>query len=348
MILFSIIVPVYNVEKHLSKCLDSIINQTYKNIEIICVNDGSNDNSLNILEQYAEKDSRIKIINQENGGVASARNAGIKASSGEYIWFIDSDDWIEANACEVLNNYIVNNDTDLINFNFYRVKDGKKSKVTHGLSDRFTEKTYNFFDIQVDICKKIYTNCWNSCFKAKLLKDNNIFFPEKFNLCEDILFVIKCFLLNPQIFIINDYLYNYLTDRKNSLTKASKLRIYQNYNKVFPELKSYINEKNYNTVYIYYDGFLGAMLSYWKDLYFSEYKNEYLTEIKNVINEYLNDTELNNKLNCSHLKRAKRRLLLVRLHLCLIYFYFIRPFMKYCVVLPYRKIKSLIRSKNGK
>ena len=93
----SIIVPVYNIEKYLAKCLDSLINQTLEDIEIICVNDGSTDNSAEILNEYAQKDCRIKIINQDNAGLSAARNTGINAANGEYIGYVDSDDWIDLN-----------------------------------------------------------------------------------------------------------------------------------------------------------------------------------------------------------------------------------------------------------
>lgn len=96
----SVIVPVYNTEKYLDECLNSVENQTLKDIEIICVNDGSTDKSLEILNNHAGKDSRIKVISQENGGVSSARNAGIESSSGSYILFIDSDDFIETYLCK--------------------------------------------------------------------------------------------------------------------------------------------------------------------------------------------------------------------------------------------------------
>ena len=98
----SVIVPVYNVEKYLARCLDSIINQTLADIEIICINDGSTDNSLEILNDYAKKDSRIKIIDQTNAGLSCARNAGMQIAQGEYIGFVDSDDWIDLDFYEKL------------------------------------------------------------------------------------------------------------------------------------------------------------------------------------------------------------------------------------------------------
>ncbi len=100
--MISVIVPVYNVEKYLSKCLDSIINQTYQNLEIICVDDGSTDSSPMILEEYAKKDSRIKIITRQNGGLSAARNTGVKNATGEFVSFVDSDDWILLVCCSCL------------------------------------------------------------------------------------------------------------------------------------------------------------------------------------------------------------------------------------------------------
>ena len=102
----SIIVPVYNTEKYLSKCLNSLIKQTYKDIEIIVVNDGSKDKSLEIAKKFAKQDNRIKVFNKENGGLSSARNFGIEKASGEYIGFVDSDDYIKENMFEILYNMI--------------------------------------------------------------------------------------------------------------------------------------------------------------------------------------------------------------------------------------------------
>lgn len=112
----SVIIPVYNVEKYIRQCLESVINQTYKNLEIIIVNDGTKDNSMKIVEEYLS-DERIKIINKENGGLSSARNRGMEEATGEYIYFLDSDDWIELNTIEIL----VENSkgVDIVGANFF-------------------------------------------------------------------------------------------------------------------------------------------------------------------------------------------------------------------------------------
>ena len=110
----SVIIPVYNIEKYLKKCLDSVTNQTFSDIEIICVNDGSTDNSLSILEEYAKKDNRIKIINKENGGLSSAWNAGLNEVSSEYVTFVDGDDWIDTKTFKLAYEAMINNKVDYV------------------------------------------------------------------------------------------------------------------------------------------------------------------------------------------------------------------------------------------
>lgn len=116
----SIVVAVYNIESYLNQCLDSLINQTIKDIEIICVNDGSTDNSQNIINEYSKKDSRIKVINQDNKGISAARNAGIDAATGEYLLFIDGDDYIDLDLCEKCLNFINSKKVDTIFMGYYR------------------------------------------------------------------------------------------------------------------------------------------------------------------------------------------------------------------------------------
>lgn len=111
--MISVIVPIYNVEKYLARCVDSIVNQTYKNLEIILVDDGSPDRCPQVCDDYAEKDSRIKVVHKKNGGLSDARNAGMAVATGEYISFIDSDDWIETSMFELLLNNIFQYDCEI-------------------------------------------------------------------------------------------------------------------------------------------------------------------------------------------------------------------------------------------
>ena len=114
----SVVLPVYNVANYLRKCLDSLVNQTFEDFEVICVNDGSTDLSLGILEGYALSDSRFKIISQENKGLSGARNTGIQHVQGKYVLFVDSDDWLEENALEELYNHVKGFDSDITMFKF--------------------------------------------------------------------------------------------------------------------------------------------------------------------------------------------------------------------------------------
>lgn len=125
----SIVIPVYNAELYISRCLDSIINQTYTDLEIICVNDGSKDNSLQILKKYQEKDERIFVIDKENAGVSEARNDAIKRSSGQYITFVDSDDWLEKDAIELMYKALIENNADVVRSNYYINKNENESFI---------------------------------------------------------------------------------------------------------------------------------------------------------------------------------------------------------------------------
>lgn len=128
--IISVIVPVYNVEKFLENSVKSITEQTYKNLEIILVDDGSKDNSGNMCEELAKNDSIIKVVHKENGGLSSARNAGLNVATGKYIMFIDSDDFYELNSCEVLYNEIERTQADFVTGNYIHVThDGKNGKI---------------------------------------------------------------------------------------------------------------------------------------------------------------------------------------------------------------------------
>ena len=126
----SVVVPIYKVEKYLDRCIYSIINQTYTNLEIILVDDGSPDNCPKICDEYASKDNRIKVIHKQNGGLSSARNAGIKVATGDYIGFVDSDDFIELDMYEQMYKVAYENDVDLVMSDYYKVHKDDRKEVT--------------------------------------------------------------------------------------------------------------------------------------------------------------------------------------------------------------------------
>lgn len=209
MIKISIIIPVYNVEKYLATCLDSVINQTYKNLEILLIDDGSTDSSGLICEQYSKKDTRIKTIHKKNGGLSDARNVGISYASGDYISFIDSDDFIDINTFTILNQYIKQYNADIITFNYYDYYN--KDKISPHLlfnNLKFYAQQEFHSTFAKDLFNKYEMNvtAWNKVYKRKIF--NNIKFPYG-KLFEDTFSDI--YILNQcnNILVIPDTLYYY-------------------------------------------------------------------------------------------------------------------------------------------
>ena len=167
--LISIIIPVYKVEKYLEKCIQSVINQTYENLQIILVDDGSPDNCGKICDEYAKKDHRIEVIHKSNGGLSDARNQGLERAKGEYIGFVDSDDYIEADMYEVLYNLLKQYNADVSICNFYTVSQGKISikNADNGINE------YNRIEILKEILldKNIQSYAWNKLYKKELFDE---------------------------------------------------------------------------------------------------------------------------------------------------------------------------------
>ena len=163
----SVIVPVYNTEKYLRCCLNSIITQTLQDIEIVCVNDGSTDSSLKILQEYAAKDKRIKIINQENKGLSAARNAGLKVATADYISFIDSDDFVHLTFLERLYNAIQDTNCDIAGCDFAKIR-GKREVLP---SKKGVEKIYEpALNVLLNRKNFIHFNVWNKLYKRELIR----------------------------------------------------------------------------------------------------------------------------------------------------------------------------------
>ena len=224
----SVVMPVYNVEDYLDEALNSAENQTLKDIEIICVNDGSTDNSPEILESHAKKDSRIRVINQENQGVSVARNAGIKAATGKYIYFFDSDDVLAPYIMEKSVNLLEKYNADVIKFRrVYFEADSKADLWAYSYDD----SAFRLYECKPDSnCVKFFCEggwaVWTSVYKKSLIAENSIEFNKNIGFGEDLLFN---FVLSTHInkIIIDDNVgYFYRFNRAGSITNSDyKTRI---------------------------------------------------------------------------------------------------------------------------
>lgn len=214
----SIIVPVYNVEKYLSFCLDSLVNQTFKDIEIICVNDGSTDNSTEVLEHYAGFDKRIKIINKENGGLSSARNAGLDAASGKYIAFVDSDDFVSHFLVERAYNFVQKKNADFAAFGFDYVVGNSLKLYESGFSfpKSLVGKCVYETDLNENFYTKIHPTAWCKFYSAKLIQNNNLRFCEDI-IFEDLPFAAEVYLSANRMVYTNLPLYYYRAERQGSI-----------------------------------------------------------------------------------------------------------------------------------
>mgnify|MGYP004499027325 FL=1 len=235
MVKVSVIVPVYNSEKYLNKCIDSILNQTLKEIELILVNDGSTDGSMKILEKYSESDSRVVILNLKNGGPGKARNEGIKIAKGEYLSFVDSDDYIEIEFLEKLYKAAAHNKVQMImtNYNDINMFDGVRTIINHNLE---CGRVYDKERIKNDIISTFtkvgnygFFNLWNKLYLREYILNLDFLIDETRDHGEDWLFNIKVFLNLNSFMALNEPLYNYIHSNSNSLMtkyRENQLELY--------------------------------------------------------------------------------------------------------------------------
>lgn len=248
--LVSIIVPVYNVELYLEQCLESIIQQTFSNLEIIVINDGSTDNSFKIIKEFSNKDSRFIIIDQENKGISSARNSGINISSGDYLMFVDSDDWIAPNTVEVLLSKIY--DTDLVACSYNRAYVGKEIprifQFTGNVSNvSFQRRLVGLINEELNDPSQIdsLVTVWAKLYKSKLIKDHNIEFisTNEIGTCEDLIFNLFYLEYCTNVYISNEPLYFYRKINLSSFTSKYKSDLFLLWKNLFNKLESLTKHK---------------------------------------------------------------------------------------------------------
>ena len=232
----SLIIPVYNIELYLKRCLDSILNQRYKNLEIILINDGSTDGSLKLCQEYQKKDSRIILIDKKNEGVSSARNKGLEIASGDYIGFIDSDDWIDIDMIETLVNSIEKYRCDISISSIYINNDSysTKDKITKLNKEKCIKLCLELENpvLMAGVCNKL--------FKSHLIR--NMKFDVDLHIGEDMLFLIKALLKTENIIFIEKSLYHYF-QRENSVTHYFSLKKLSNIKSHERLMKEFFNNK---------------------------------------------------------------------------------------------------------
>jgi glycosyltransferase involved in cell wall biosynthesis/exopolysaccharide biosynthesis predicted pyruvyltransferase EpsI len=222
----SVIIPIYKVEQYIRRCIESVIAQTYQNLEIILVNDGSPDNCPMICEEYAKIDKRIKVIHKPNGGLSDARNAGLKVFTGDYVYFFDSDDYIASNLIEIALHKAVTSSSDLVIFNYYRVDEYDNLLSTSNFNTGVYEiEDHNRVDYIINKLAK-YTlgwEAWNRLYKAEIIRKNNLFFwDNKVIFAEDFGFSLNYALYANKITCISDALYYYLIRENSIMSQAAK------------------------------------------------------------------------------------------------------------------------------
>ena len=229
-IAISVLIPAYNAEKYLEKCIKSITGQSLKNIEIIIVNDGSTDKTLDILEKLRKSDNRIEVINQTNKGVSVARNNALKYVKGEYILWIDSDDWIDEGLEEIYNKS-KKEDADIVVMDYWREENGEKKYV----EDKIVENNIEYIN-EITLGKST-GYLWNKLIKTSLYRENGINFPENIKCGEDRVILPKLLYFSKKIIKLNKAYYHYIFNPESlSKKKYSNKEIFD---KVLPD---YINQ----------------------------------------------------------------------------------------------------------
>ena len=310
--LLTVVIPVYNVEKYLKRCIDSILIQEWKNYDILLVDDGSTDNSPQICEDYAKAYDIISVIHKENGGLSEARNTGISNAEGEYVYFLDSDDWIEPNTFSDLAEVIESDQYDIISFNPEFVKsehdiiksDSKRTKRLTGKEALIDMFSYGF--ITGFATDKIY--------RKALFTKNTIQFPVG-KYYEDLGTNYKLFLAAKKVYATNQKYYHYLIDNPDAITQSwneKKLRdMFEFYKEVFYSdfVRSQLNQEELHISQLYYVNGLTHILASLYKVKLHKHYSEIASEVKQELEK--------NKITCSEVKSIPNRIkyLLYRMHL---------------------------------
>lgn len=260
----SIIVPVYNVENYIERCLNSLVNQTFKDIEVITINDGSTDKSLELLNKYEKEDIRVSVIDLGDEGVSYCRNLGIEKANGKYIMFVDSDDWIDSSMVEVMYKKAEENNLDLVMCSYIReFKDHSKEKIFNLPQ----EIIYKEDKVKNELLRKLVGpikeelsnpemldalgTVWGKLYRADILKENKIKFVDlkKIGSAEDTLFNIFTFNYLKKVMFLNKSMYHYWRDNPKSVTSQYNPKLKEQRKVFFKYISDFIKENNFEQVF---------------------------------------------------------------------------------------------------
>lgn len=229
--LVSIIMPVYNVENYISKAIESVLGQTFNNFELLIINDGTPDKSEMIAKKYAEKDTRIRILNKENGGLSDARNVGLEFSTGDYIYFLDSDDYIEKNLLEEIVGYAEKDNLDMVIFGFFADFEDETQTVRNSKLIKPFFGTYNKDNMKNCEITEDFINyigfAWNKLYKSEKIKDNHLRFKKGLSLIEDIEFNYSFYINADKLGFLNKCLYHYIQRPRDTLGNGKYANYYE-------------------------------------------------------------------------------------------------------------------------
>lgn len=254
--LISVVIPVYNAESYLSKCLDSILDQTYSNLEIICVNDGSPDNSLEVLRKYEQKDARIRVIDKENGGVSAARNNGLAVASGEYVMFVDADDWIDIETCQIAVNAMTDYQVDVVlwsyvsenhgNQSFKKLFDGDTVFEEEMCKQRLHRRFVGIAGDELAHPELADALCpvWGKLYKREAIQKSGAKFVDlaEIGTYEDGLFNLEVFGEVKKAVYLDRCFYHYRRDNTGSATSKYNPNLFNQWQNLYRRMQDYITK----------------------------------------------------------------------------------------------------------
>ena len=310
--LLTVVIPVYNVEKYLKRCVESVIAQDWKKYEILLVDDGSTDHSPQICDNYVKTYDFISVIHKENGGLSEARNTGLSQAKGEYVYFPDSDDWLEPDTFIALAEALESQKFDIISFNREFVK-GEEDVI---VSDSVVTIVFEGKDAFVEMLKHSYITGFanDKVYRKSLFADHNIQFPIG-KYYEDLGTNYKLFLSAKRVYATNQKYYHYLIDNPDSITQSWNEKKFRDmfgfYKEVFYSdfVRSQLNQEELHISQLYYvNGLTHILASLYKAKLHKHY-SEITSEVKQELEK--------NKMTCSEMKSIPNRnkYLLYRLHL---------------------------------